>query len=63
MEGCCHGNLDEIYATLLSAEEKEHVKIDLLICCGDFQVCYTPLFEKDGSFKTLVAFAGSPKLR
>ena len=38
MEGCCHGELDKIYETILKVEEREGVKIDLLICCGDFQV-------------------------
>ena len=38
MEGCCHGELDKIYETILRVEEREGVKIDLLICCGDFQV-------------------------
>lgn len=37
MEGCCHGELDTIYAALQKIEEQEQIKIDLLICCGDFQ--------------------------
>lgn len=37
VEGCCHGELDKIYATMKHLERKEGVKIDLLICCGDFQ--------------------------
>ena len=36
--GCCHGHLDDIYTTLLRAQEREGVSIDLLLCCGDFQV-------------------------
>ena len=40
MEGCCHGELDKIYETILRVEEREGVKIDLLICCGDFQVSW-----------------------
>lgn len=39
MEGCCHGQLDEIYATLAQLQAREGVAVDLLICCGDFQVC------------------------
>lgn len=39
IEGCMHGDLDNVYATLLHLQEVEKVKIDLLICCGDFQVC------------------------
>jgi hypothetical protein len=38
IEGCCHGELDTIYSTLQYLEQKEGKKIDLLICCGDFQV-------------------------
>jgi predicted phosphodiesterase len=38
VEGCCHGDLDKIYATLQAMEAKEGRSIDLLICCGDFQV-------------------------
>lgn len=37
VEGCCHGELDKIYETLQFLEKKENVKIDLLLCCGDFQ--------------------------
>lgn len=37
VEGCAHGDLDNIYATLQQLERMETVKIDLLICCGDFQ--------------------------
>lgn len=32
-----HGELDIVYATLQDLERRENVKIDLLICCGDFQ--------------------------
>lgn len=37
VEGCCHGELDKIYETLEHLEKKESVKVDLLLCCGDFQ--------------------------
>ncbi|THF95755.1 hypothetical protein TEA_006056 [Camellia sinensis var. sinensis] len=37
VEGCMHGDLDNVYATLLHLQEVENTKIDLLICCGDFQ--------------------------
>ena len=37
MEGCCHGELDKIYTSMQRLEKKEGIKIDLLICCGDFQ--------------------------
>ncbi|XP_053296393.1 lariat debranching enzyme [Pleuronectes platessa] len=37
VEGCCHGELDKIYETIAFLEKKEGVKVDLLLCCGDFQ--------------------------
>ncbi|XP_026151031.1 lariat debranching enzyme isoform X2 [Mastacembelus armatus] len=37
IEGCCHGELDKIYETIGYLEKKEGVKVDLLLCCGDFQ--------------------------
>jgi len=37
IEGCCHGELDAIYASIQHLERVEGVKVDLLICCGDFQ--------------------------
>ena len=38
IEGCCHGELDKIYETMQQLEKQQQKKIDLLICCGDFQV-------------------------
>lgn len=37
VEGCCHGELDKIYETIGFLENKEGLKVDLLLCCGDFQ--------------------------
>lgn len=37
VEGCMHGDLDNVYSTILYLEKVENTKIDLLICCGDFQ--------------------------
>ncbi|XP_068590211.1 lariat debranching enzyme [Cebidichthys violaceus] len=37
VEGCCHGELDKIYETIGYLEKKEGVKVELLLCCGDFQ--------------------------
>ncbi|XP_072384494.1 lariat debranching enzyme [Diabrotica undecimpunctata] len=37
IEGCAHGDLENIYDTIYVLEQKEGIKIDLLICCGDFQ--------------------------
>lgn len=33
VEGCAHGDLDRIYGVIQSMGKK----VDLLICCGDFQ--------------------------
>ena len=38
VEGCAHGELEKIYDTISFLEQKEGIKVDLLICCGDFQV-------------------------
>lgn len=37
VEGCAHGELEKIYDAIELYENKEKIKIDLLICCGDFQ--------------------------
>ena len=37
VEGCAHGELEKIYAALENIERRDNIKIDLLICCGDFQ--------------------------
>ncbi|XP_046492436.1 lariat debranching enzyme isoform X1 [Neodiprion pinetum] len=37
VEGCAHGELEIIYDTILQLEKIDGKKIDLLICCGDFQ--------------------------
>ncbi|EFN82906.1 Lariat debranching enzyme [Harpegnathos saltator] len=37
VEGCTHGELDIIYETIQEIEKVDGRKIDLLICCGDFQ--------------------------
>lgn len=37
VEGCAHGELDKIYETIAYIEEKNKIKVDLLIICGDFQ--------------------------
>ncbi|CAM9338853.1 unnamed protein product, partial [Phaeothamnion confervicola] len=37
VEGCCHGELDNIYASIGRLEVINGVKVDLLICCGDFE--------------------------
>ncbi|KAI8820985.1 lariat debranching enzyme, C-terminal domain-containing protein [Fimicolochytrium jonesii] len=37
IEGCCHGELDRIYASLKYLQRTENITIDLLLICGDFQ--------------------------
>ncbi|XP_014479878.1 PREDICTED: lariat debranching enzyme-like [Dinoponera quadriceps] len=37
VEGCAHGELEIIYNTIQEIEKVDGRKIDLLICCGDFQ--------------------------
>jgi lariat debranching enzyme len=37
IEGCCHGELDTIYDTLLQASVSRNVHVDLLLVCGDFE--------------------------
>lgn len=36
VEGCCYGELDKIYEIIVYLEKKEDIKVDLLLCCGDF---------------------------
>ncbi|CAD2098858.1 RNA lariat debranching enzyme, putative [Plasmodium vinckei] len=35
--GCTHGELDLVYNSLNRLEEENNFKVNLLICCGDFQ--------------------------
>lgn len=37
VEGCAHGELDKIYECIETIQAREGFKVDLLICCGDFQ--------------------------
>jgi lariat debranching enzyme len=43
IEGCCHGELDQIYNTIQHIERTKNTKIDLLLICGDFQVYQAPV--------------------
>ena len=36
--GCSHGELDTIYESIAQRERELRLKVDLLLCCGDFQV-------------------------
>lgn len=35
--GCAHGELDGIYAAIRETEEKSGIKVDVVLCAGDFQ--------------------------
>ncbi|KAJ7198801.1 lariat debranching enzyme, C-terminal domain-containing protein [Mycena pura] len=37
VEGCCHGELDNIYSQIRALESRNNYKVDLLLICGDFQ--------------------------
>lgn len=37
IEGCLHGEIDEVYAQVSRLQKKVGDKFDLLIICGDFQ--------------------------
>ncbi|KAK0467239.1 lariat debranching enzyme, C-terminal domain-containing protein [Desarmillaria tabescens] len=37
VEGCCHGELDDIYAHISKLETQYAYKVNLLLICGDFQ--------------------------
>lgn len=37
MQGCVHGELDKIYATIAAADEASQRRTDLVILCGDVQ--------------------------
>ena len=39
VEGCCHGELDAIYASLERLERERDQKVELLLIGGDFQAC------------------------
>ena len=37
VQGCCHGELDAIYDRIKRYEESNEQRVDVLLCCGDFQ--------------------------
>ena len=37
VQGCSHGELDSIYASIAEMEQRHGICIDLLLICGDFQ--------------------------
>lgn len=42
VEGCLHGELDRVYDTLAYIERVQGLRIDVLLCCGDFQAVRNP---------------------
>ena len=51
IEGCMHGDLDSVYKTIQHHEHIHSTKVDLLLCCGDFQVnSMNTIFFIGGSF-------------
>ena len=42
VEGCCHGELDRIYAAVAERERREGRQVDLVIISGDFQAVRNP---------------------
>lgn len=35
--GCVHGEIDDLYAAVRETEERMGAKVDVVLCCGDFQ--------------------------
>ena len=55
INGCGHGELDTIYATIQDIEKQRGKPVDLLISCGDFQAMR--------NVDDLHCFAAPPKYR
>lgn len=55
VEGCAHGELDTIYETIGKIEKEKGYKVELLLCCGDF--------ESTRNLKDLKCMAGPEKYR
>lgn len=43
--GCMHGELENLYETLLYLERLHNIKFDLVVCCGDFEVLTDSTFD------------------
>jgi lariat debranching enzyme len=58
--GCAHGALDTIYKEIRAEENRGKRKIDLLICCGDFECARNEadlaFMEGPAKFKVLKDF-------
>ncbi|CDO68096.1 hypothetical protein BN946_scf185044.g4 [Trametes cinnabarina] len=61
IEGCCHGELDAIYAEIARLEQQNAYAVDLLLVCGDFQAVRNPRdlasMAVPDKYKRLGAFA------
>lgn len=73
IQGCCHGELDAIYERVAKHEELTGNKVDVLLCCGDFQslrntadfhsLAVPPKYRTIGSFwKYYAGIAQAPVL-
>lgn len=61
IQGCTHGELSTIYASVLRAEAEQRIKVDALLLCGDFQavrnlsdlhtLAVPPKYRQPGSFQ------------
>lgn len=40
--GCAHGEIEHIYESIQTMESNENYKVNLLICCGDYQSVRNP---------------------
>lgn len=60
VEGCAHGELDQIYQSVDTLAKQRNVKVDLLICCGDFQAvrneCDLQCMAVPNKFKHICTF-------
>ena len=73
IQGCCHGELDAIYERIGKHQELSGTKVDVLLCCGDFQslrntadyhsLAVPPKYRNIGSFwKYYAGIAKAPVL-
>jgi lariat debranching enzyme len=37
VQGCCHGELDRIYKSIIDQQKSDGIPVELLLICGDFQ--------------------------
>jgi predicted phosphodiesterase len=49
--GCTHGQLDVIYSKVEQIELSEGIKVDLVLCCGDFEVYFLSSLLLSSSFR------------